>query len=153
MKFPRLFIVSVMHTGTTFTTNLLNRWSIGHVHTHSTDNPSGLHIAKFIVSPLRHPQSVWTSFALRGRSTDQFVRSWERLAAFDRKYNILYLPIDRPDRDYYLEVIANAIGTTLTTDWTPAGAFGGPRNETPPMPQLAPNPVIDRFYSEEEKLK
>jgi len=97
---------------------------------------------------MRHPRSSWETWARRGTGTfSHFEQAWIWLDQIDKDYSPCYLPIDLPDRDYYLRRMSEYLGVELKTNWTP-------KNETKERPRVRERDlskvmaldVVRRFY-------
>jgi len=103
-------VISVRHTGTNFLCSLLRCQ-----YTHTDQHPEQLPGIEdmLLVSPLRDPHKVWESWAKRrdnknveeqyANAISLFMLNWQRLAEFDKKFSVIYVPIDRPERDAQME--------------------------------------------------
>ena len=65
-------------------------------------------VGAVVASPLRDPADVWHSWVRRmgtGHEVplEHFDESWKRLVYLDGIYDIIYVPIDRPERDANLK--------------------------------------------------
>lgn len=100
-----------------------------------------------IVIPLRDPAATALSWARRSEDFGHFVEQWRNLISLS-EHDPLYVPIDRPDRQNYLDAVAGAIGAELSTDWAPVNTSCGPFKTDPPdVSDLYDWPVIGDFYS------
>jgi len=108
-----MFVISVRHTGTRFLSKALgcncdhvDRWKI---------------VDDLLVSPLRDPKKVWLSWVVRNTKTrlvcrgpatvkDCFIDSWQRLSKLG---SILYVPIDRPEREEQIRLLERKIDNGL----------------------------------------
>lgn len=156
------FTVSVMHTGTTFTQQLLNRSTLGSIHSHQPIAPRDLFrlvTVDVVVIPLRDPRRVWQSWWERIQGREQlFYDSWAHLYAYSRmcyRSRMCLLPVDAIYvRDAYLRKLSDALSEPLVTDWEPKGVWSGDRCETPPPPMdwsrvFWSCPILRMVYSEE----
>lgn len=84
-----------------------------------------------IVAPVRRPEKVWRTFWQRfhkipGRTDNSHELSipaaWRQMQTLSERHDIVWLPIDTPDRDDYLAVLSDRLGVELVTDWAPVGA-------------------------------
>ena len=125
----KLFVISVRHSGTRFLSKTLN------CHHDHVDRIKELKDGFIYASPLRDPRKVWLSWAVRDTRTslvcrgpatgqDCFIDSWNRLAELE---NVLYVPIDRPERDAQIRVLERKINNglplfrpvrSINVDWT-----------------------------------
>lgn len=102
---------------------------------------------RLVVIPLRDPAMTALSWAKRSEDFGHFLEQWRNLIALS-DHGPLYVPIDRPDRQDYLNKVAEAIGAELSTDWVPVNTFSGPLKASPPdVSDLYDWPVIGEFYS------
>lgn len=89
---------------------------------------------------------------MRGKTERSFIDSWHNLMFLDANYNINYIPVDLPGiRDEQLQVVADKLGRTITTDWKPKGQFDGVRPTSfrqIDMDIIFLLPFIRRFYDE-----
>lgn len=76
------------------------------------------------IAPLRHPRDVLRSWVHRRRTKnaeyytlEHFLSSWRGLIDEVDPHDPLYLPVDRPDRQGYLDEINRVLGKCYQTDW------------------------------------
>lgn len=82
-----------------------------------------------LIATMRHPLDVANSWRRRGLPLDGwFFQMWVNLFSLVDAFDGLWLPMDTPDRDDYLERISEALGVDFETDWTRAGVFYGERS-------------------------
>jgi hypothetical protein len=136
-KRRQVIIVSVPHTGTVFVKTLLSKAKLNPIQHHCHSDSVFLLKSRpnaQIVVPLRHPEKAWRTWCLRGTGLqerrqrakyEQFRQAWVWLDEICRDYDVLYLPIDLPERDQYLETMSEALDIPLETDWAPRGATAG----------------------------
>lgn len=121
-----LLVLSIAHTGTMFTLDLLpgrrGAWpgpfeSGRKYFCHVTD-PHATQARQqcFMVTPLRRYQDVKASWTRNLMDTRDLARQWFEL--FSLK-DVFFLPIDRPERDDQLEKLSGHLGVPLHTDWKP----------------------------------
>jgi len=104
-----------------------------------------------LVSPLRDPFKVWTTWFQRYGGRDYMLdpdhpksmeSAWRAMAALDRYFQILYIPVDVPNkRDEMLSILSEKMNKKLVTDWTPVGSRPDERKT-----QVAPDKNIDWIY-------
>lgn len=82
------------------------------------DIPEGI-----VLVPVRDPRAVARSWVSRGEDVLRMFDCMNAMMSFARPVH--YLPIDRPDRDTWLQAFARAIGVVLSTDWRMVGTVGG----------------------------
>ena len=58
-----------------------------------------------VIVPMRHPIDVAVSWVTRNKKIGDLIDEYRRLFSIDRDYELLYLPIDTPDREEWLEKI------------------------------------------------
>lgn len=118
MESSDLFVISVRHTGTRFTKQLLG--GVPHCH---LDKPSVFDKAKEYegrtVVPIRDPRRVLESWHKRGEKLERFLVSWPRLMDLHKEHQFMFLPVDHPERRYFLDKLAERLERPLTTDWEP----------------------------------
>lgn len=139
-----VFVASVHHTGTQFTMDMLVRNGFKNFERQvPPDNQayrgnsvhrqhiSIEHFDKFqevltmkrpLIVPLRHPKLCAQSWANRRRSIDVMLQQWNWLIDIVAPYKPLYLPVDSPDKNTYLERIAERLGVPLSTEWPIVGS-------------------------------
>jgi len=69
------------------------------------------------VIPLRHPILTAVSWERRKRDIGEMCVMWYILVEQIDRFNPLYLPIDSPGRDKYLDSINQSLRLQLTTEW------------------------------------
>ena len=131
-----LFLASVYHTGTRFCRESLfsdfnfdphavsSRPEAAHVHiepVHIKPLQHWLNTAEHVVVPLRHPQLVAVSWKVRGMDLKALDEQWRTFIDVVMPHDPIYLPIDHPDRCFYLEDLNQRTGLNLKTDWKPVG--------------------------------
>lgn len=113
-------MLSVPHTGTRTLRRVLSCFS---KHTFVDDERLALDLTDTVIaSPLRDPAEVWKSWVRRvgtgfAVKEEYFDLSWERLAHLDELYDIIYVPLDHPERDSQFHKVEQALGESLTPDW------------------------------------
>ena len=76
------------------------------------------------IVPMRHPLKVAGTWTGRGQSLHTLWDSWRRLILAIDPLGPLYLPIDVPNRQTYLDAINEEILVELKTDWPVIGSTG-----------------------------
>ncbi len=119
-----ILIVSVPHTGTQFTLQLLrgkrprtmHYWRMG-------ANKARRLAGKYrMVIPLRHPLKVALTWKARGHhSLDMLAALWPSIIKGMDPYEPCYLPLDVPDREDYLAAMNAKFGLNVSTDWARKG--------------------------------
>ncbi len=126
-----LLVLSVPHTGTMFTFDLLpwkrGQWPIlklDHRYWAHLREPNALVIATqaFTIVPLRSYERVQFSWARRGMDLEDLKRQWIEI----HKVDAFFLPLDSDDRDQRLEQLSQMLGTPLKTDWQPTNHWVSP---------------------------
>ena len=69
------------------------------------------------IVPLRHPLTVAASWKARGKNLSNLAGQWQILKTEVDPYLPMYLPIDSPEREQWLEPIRGFIDPKLQTDW------------------------------------
>ncbi len=117
----RLVVLAVPHTGTRTLREILGCFS---KHTWvSNERLAQNLVGSIVVTPLRDPREVWKSW-LRRQGTihesdlHRFNKTWRRLAELDDLYSIIYVPLDRPERDMQFAKIERAAGRTFNPNWS-----------------------------------
>ena len=69
--------------------------------------------------PIRHPMSVAESWKARGKVNrfSELAEQWMLLKKYISPHNPLYLPVDSPDRESWLEKIRIFLDSDIQTDW------------------------------------
>ena len=91
------------------------------------------------IVPMLHPLKVAGTWTGGGKTLHPLWDSWRRLISAIDPLGPLYLPIDVPNRQTYLDAINEETCLDLKTDWPVIGSSG-----------LAPN--FDAFNGGERKL-
>lgn len=132
-----LLLVTVQRTGTRFVQRLLREGGITTAQIHAVATRSkqldgwieknkkeGLPI---IVS-LRHPLSVAQSWLHRAANNepkefqfDRMMDQWAYLVEIVAASKPLFLPVDHPEKESYLDEMARYVGQPLDTDWEKYG--------------------------------
>lgn len=128
-----VLITSVPHTGTVFLRDVLycNYFHCDDLTPAQFDN----HFQdKVIVSPLRDPRAVYCSWIKRentllGINRNRFIKNWKRLREIDEKYDVHYIPVDRPERVSQLQALEDKLDRELKTDWEPKNSVPGDVSE------------------------
>lgn len=97
------------------------------------------------IVPIRHPYVVERSWLGRVEDTRDMFAMWRELEWVDR-FNPMYLPIDVPDREKYLQAINQRFGLNLTTDWPVINSKVG--TDSLDVDHTAPTIEIRRLYDE-----
>jgi len=125
-----MYVVSIPHTWTRKLIALLDTTHYHHVHAEGTWQR--VKEAEIVIAPIRKPESVWQSWWRREKysrvtcpkcgpqdaPTDEFWGCWMLMDKYDREREILYVPIDHPDRDAYWDRMCSAIGRKLDPQWS-----------------------------------
>lgn len=150
----QIVVLSVHHTGTNFTTDEILRAFQPHHYQYEICNHDipyskiRVHIEpklmKWVrywaengcaVVPLRHPKAIFTSWVARNKNRDNLVEQINLLKTEVHPHNQIYLPIDSPDRDKWLDQLRAATGKAMSTKWPViASVIGKPRQ----YPELSP---------------
>ena len=80
-----------------------------------------LNEAEHVVVPIRHPVKVAESWKLRNYDLAALDEQWRTLVDVVAPHDPIYLPVDHPDRNLYLDVLNERMGLDLQTDWKPVG--------------------------------
>ena len=72
-----------------------------------------------IVVPLRHPAEVALSWKRRRKDPLELPTWWRTLVDYVNPYDPFYLPLDGARRNGALELLSDALGAELVTDWEP----------------------------------
>ncbi len=104
-----------------------------------------------IIVPMRHPFSVAHSWRLRGELVEKMFAQYKMLEAICAVSTPLFLPVDHPDRDDYLELMSAVLETPLTTDWAkyahkPGTVFIDSRARAD-IAALVAKPFCGKFYN------
>ncbi len=70
-----------------------------------------------VIVPMRHPLTVAESWKARDKDLSPLPAQWNILKNEVHQYNPLYLPIDHPDREAWLDAIRRKLGIQIQTDW------------------------------------
>lgn len=105
-------ILSVMHSGTWFTRQLLKNNGFGNTPT-AHWGEGIIPDCPIVITPIRHPDAVYGSWVSRGKPVERLPGLIELQTMFHGEL----LPIDSPRRDEYLERLSERIGVKLKTDW------------------------------------
>jgi hypothetical protein len=125
-------IVSVPHTGSNFLKRLLR---VGYTHARAFfeyGDPKGARKypvdPETMLVPLRHPEDNWQSFVRRyhGTNAPWQKNHYEQWKCLERLYNegenMIFLPLDVPDREDYMDVLRQQSKKKIVTDWEPVNA-------------------------------
>jgi hypothetical protein len=158
MKYNKINIFSVPHTGTCFMRQFFDKNHIEHESEHY-----GLLVGKrkalvggpgiLTVSPIREPYMQWISFHSRQTDFVDYRTSW---LLFNERFlmdqDLFILPVDTPDRHKYLNKLEERIGKKLTTDWKPVGGGARKELELPDLTWLYELPVVKKYYENPNSL-
>lgn len=150
-------ILSVPHTGTR---TLVDITGYTFMHSYEYMTPTQITNGEGVLcAPLRDPVEVWKTwyqrYSGRGYLMDpdhpkSMESAWRGMSALDRFFDIIYVPVDVPERDEQLQILAEAMGRELRTDWKPVGARAD-HKKTRPVPEkdlrwVYELPFVSRFY-------
>ena len=116
---PRV-VLSVPHTGTRTLREILGCFS---KHTFVNNERLAMDlVGAVVVTPLRDPREVWKSWLVRQGTIHQvdlhqFEKTWRRLEELDKLYSIIYVPLDRPERDMQFAKVERAVGEEFSPNW------------------------------------
>lgn len=129
-----IVVTSVPHTGSQFVTKHLlsgaGLTSPNDVYFQHTENGTVPMLRKLMkagwpcIVPMRHPLKVAGTWTGRGLELHTLWNSWRRLVTAIDPLNPLYLPIDVPNRQTYLDVINEALCQDIRTNWPVIGSTG-----------------------------
>jgi hypothetical protein len=135
----RLKIISVPHTGSNFLKKLLG---VGYKHAKAFfeyGDPEGRRrypvLPDVMVVPLRHPEDNWQSWVRRydGSDAPWVQNHYNQWKCLERLYNegeeMIFVPLDVPDRELYLDALRKHVGKKLLTDWEPVNSTGRKKKE------------------------
>lgn len=160
-----VIIVSVPHTGTVFTKTLIAKTRKynpiqHHCHSDSIFPLLESRPAAKLVVPLRHPEKAWRTWCLRGTGLqerrqpakyEQFRQAWIWLDQICTDRPPIYLPIDHPSRDLFLDDMGEALGVEFEHDWTPRGETIESLKKHEPqerdLSEVMALDVVRRFYA------
>ncbi len=111
-------ILSVKHTGTNFLDQLIKEY-LGPVRAAHWSHSRPDKLPKIVVSPIRNPQDVYTTWYSRGRFGPEFFKEWQ---VFNEAFLLgipTIVPVDTPDREFHLNKLSNRLGVDLQTEWVP----------------------------------
>lgn len=169
-----IIIPTIPHTGTRFTENLFIQqgYSSAAMNEEISDSRTKVirvghisigqrpHILKHIFSniaviPLRHPYLTAESWRRREKPLEEMCYAYRLLVNELDSFDPLYLPIDTPDREYYLNEISDFLGVNLATEWEVKNSHHDTsRLHWQDLPQegivqelvTEIQPLLDRFY-------
>lgn len=140
-----IVVPSVHHTGTKLVFNDILRDLVAFNQQDKTPRDSGklrIHIdAPFledlhywcakcsIIVPIKHPRDVAIGWKVRFKKLGELAQQWTWLKEEIAPYDPLYLPIDLPDRDEWLDKVNLKLNLKLNTDWPVIGRCDDPRPE------------------------
>jgi len=149
-----MYIVSIPHTWTRKLVALLDTTNYHHVHAEGTWER--VKEAELVIAPIRRPESVWRSWWRRdkhkdGVPGDDFWGCWMLMDKYDRGREILYVPIDHPERDAYWKRACAAIGREIDPRWGVGLAeedsvIDGSLAPTVDLSSLYAYPFVQRIY-------
>lgn len=103
------------------------------------------------IVPMRHPASIWKSFADRDMSYDFYFDHWLNLMELYAEYPMAIVHVDRHDRDYYLNEASKFLGVPLSTTWPNDATTGDCGNAeivvTDLMASKIPSIIMDFYQS------
>jgi len=139
-------LFSVPHTGTLFLKGVIERSGIDVRARHWEGwEPSD----ELIVAPIRNPYDTYVSWVSRGRDQD-FKEKWEIFNdAFMSNQKMVIVPIDAHNRDDYLNLLSNALGVTVKTDWTPVNIAASKDIGPVDLSDIYNLPVVKQFYTQD----
>ena len=114
---PSILVLSIEHSGTRFVKNHLLRghWNrYQHLVPHQREyieRMPGMYEFTFV--PLRAPMEIARSWARKGMSMKLLADRFEMLATMFDSQEPLWIPLDSPDREEYLEAARSATGLDL----------------------------------------
>lgn len=166
-------ILSVPHTGTTFTESLfknigfhdapLNQRSDGKtVHRDHIHNDSrmiqGLQLVKQglpLIVPLRHPYLTEESWKRRGKENIDMIHGFRNLMERLVPLDPYWMPVDSEKRAQCLEILNRGLGLEICTQWHPERSIGktfditwrdcSPSNEVIELAEEM-QPLLEKFY-------
>lgn len=100
-------------------------FAYGHIYPRLRDKFMPMIEDSVTIMPLRHPLLTAKSWLERSGNMDELVETWELLVNEIDPHGPIYLPIDSPRRDEYLDNLNMHLGTDIQTDWKPVGSFKG----------------------------
>ena len=134
-----LLLVTVQHTGTRFVQRLLSEADIQTAQIHAVDtrkkqldswlNQNEMADLPIIVS-LRNPVNVAQSWWFRANKhsthnpflqIQEMFKQWAYLAKIIAVSKPLFLPVDHPEREHYLQEMSVELGRPLSTRWKKYG--------------------------------
>ncbi len=129
-----IVVTSVPHTGSQFVTQHLlggaGLTSPNDVYFQHVENGTVPMLRKLMLKgwpcivPMRHPLKVAGTWTSRGKPLYQLWDYWRRLVSAIDPLKPLYLPIDVPNRQGYLDVICAELLVDFKTDWPVIGSGG-----------------------------
>ena len=106
-----------------------------------------------VVIPLRHPFSVAHSWKNRGEQLDDMFKQWELLIQTVDRCNPWFVPVDHPERQHFLDELADDTGLALETRWKKYGSKPGMAyldpDEQELVNQLVATEFVQAFYTED----
>lgn len=152
-------ILSVPHTGTR---SLIAITGYDYLHSYEYMTPQDVINRNgdgVLCAPLRDPREVWKTWYQRysGRTylmdpdhPKSMESAWRGMAALDRRFDIVFVPVDAPERDDMLAILAKKMGQHLETDWLPVAARPEHKKqkEVPEkdLSWIYELPFVSRFY-------
>lgn len=169
-----VMVISVPHTGTTFTEELLRSNLRLHptdcmergenlIHREHTYNPDKVKLALNLlrdqpmplVVPMRHPYLAEEAWKRRKYEVDRMVFAYRALCEHFLPKDPVIMAVDSPKREECLQALSEALGADLKTDWAPVRSVGKTydmkwQDLTPSdeVKRLADDmqPFLERFY-------
>lgn len=133
-----IIVPTIRNTGTHFLLDLLvikpkgmlwteqeNDIAYGHIYPVYKDIYLPLIENNLTIIPLRHPLVTAISWQARGGDILELIESWEILVNEIDPLRPVYLPIDSPYREEFLNVLNIRTGLNLKTDWSPVSSVNG----------------------------
>lgn len=152
-------IISVPHTGTR---SLIEITGYQFMHSYEYMTPQDLinrNGDEVLCAPLRDPWEVWKTWFQRygGRKylmdpdhPKSYESAWRAMAALDRHFEIVYIPVDSRWRDIQLAELSVKMGEHLKTDWSPVAARPDHKKQKPvrekDLDWIYQLPFVSRFY-------
>jgi hypothetical protein len=117
MSTKKYLVLSVEHSGTRFVKNHLLRGherSYYHLRPHYQDFlRTVVEKYQFVFVPLRHPLEIARSWSKRGMSLEMLAERFDCLSEFFDSYDPLWIPVDSPIRDHFVEIARCRVGIDL----------------------------------------
>lgn len=161
----RILVPTIQHTGTRFTEDLFIKKGfhsksfieapegrtlhIGHISKGQREAILSLIKDLVTVIPLRHPYLVSESWKRRGKDLNELVDNYKILTELDY-YNPFYLPIDTPNKNYYLNKISDFLNINLITEWEVKNSIHSTYSLH--WTDIKPDPIIEKLVEETRLL-